>query len=49
MKQYCVVYLSQSGIHYRYRCSDKNKTEAKKMCREYMGVKTSDIVEVYEE
>ena len=49
MKQYCVVYLSPGGIHYRYRCCTKNKREAKRMCRENLGVAYADMVEVYED
>jgi len=49
MKDYVVVYLSDGGIHYRFRCTALNKREAKKMCRECMGVKTADITDCYEE
>lgn len=49
MKQYCVVYLSPGGMHYRYRCSAKNKREAQKFCREAMGVSYEQIVDVEEE
>lgn len=48
-KRYCVVYLSSGGMHYRYRCSAINKKEAKKKCREALGVKNTDITDVYEE
>ena len=46
MKTYCVVYLVD-GIHYRYRCTAKNVTSARKQCRETMLCKNSDITEVY--
>lgn len=49
MKLYCVVYLSPGGMHYRYRCSAKNKRAARKMCRDCMGVTDKEIVEVEEE
>ncbi len=49
MKLYCVVYLSPGGMHYRYRCSAQNKTQAKAMCRRSMGVSNEDIVDVYRE
>ena len=45
-KKYCVVYLSPGGMHYRYRCSAGNKREAKRKCREALGVNNTDIVEV---
>jgi len=47
MKCYCVVYMV-CGTHYRYRCSAENKRDARKMCREYMGVSNSKIVSVEE-
>lgn len=49
MKRYCVVYLSAGGIHYRYRCAANSKGEAKRMCKENIGVKNTDIVDVYTE
>ena len=49
MKFYCVVYLSCGGIHYRFRCTARNKREAKKFCIDCLAVKSKDIVEVYEE
>ena len=49
MKLYCVVYLSPGGIHYRYRCSAKNKREAREMCRKEMFCSDADITDVYEE
>lgn len=48
MKRYVVVYMV-CGIHYRYRCSAKNKREAEKSCIEMMGVTKKDIKETYEE
>ena len=45
-KCYCVVYRVY-GIYYRYRCTAKTKTEAKKYCRE--NVFPEEIIEVYEE
>ena len=48
MKRYCVVYIV-FGIHYRYRCSAKNKREARKYCREAMGITDRQIVDVEEE
>lgn len=49
MKRYIVVYLSEGGIHYRYRCSAKSKWEARKICRTNMGITDKKIIEVYEE
>lgn len=49
MKRYCVVYLSPGGMHYRYRCTAKNKTEARRFCKEDLGVSDKDIVEIYME
>lgn len=49
MKFYCVVYLSEGGMHYRYRCYAKNKREVRKLCRESMGIANKNIVEIYEE
>ena len=49
MKSYCVVYLSAAKLHCRYRCSAKNKREAKVSCCNAMGCRWRDIVEVYEE
>ncbi len=48
MKRYCVVY-KVCGIHYRFRCYAKNKTVARKECKEAMLLSCKDIVEVYEE
>ena len=49
MKEYCVVYLSAGGIHYRFRCSARTKADARKECHNALGVKYRDITEVYEE
>ena len=49
MELYVVVYLSEGGMHYRYRCTARNKSEAKRMCREVLGVKSKNIVETYTE
>lgn len=49
MKQYCVVYLSPGGTHYRFRCTAANKQEARKLCRASLGISNSDITDVYEE
>ena len=48
MKLYCVVYFTDT-FHYRFRCSAKTKTEAKRQCVECLGIKYKDIVEVYTE
>lgn len=48
MKNYCVVYTLY-GIHYRFRGTYSNKWEARKDCREKMGIKNANIIEVYEE
>lgn len=45
---YCVVYLV-CGVHYRYRCKARNKQNARKMCKETIGIEYKDIVEVYRE
>ena len=49
MKFYCVVYLSEGGMHYRYRCYAENKREARKLCRASLGIANKNIVEIYEE
>lgn len=49
MKSYTVVYLSEGGVHYRFRCSAQNKREAKKICKENLGIRQSDITDCYEE
>ena len=46
MKRYCVVYLSAGGMHYRFRCSANSKREAKKICKESLGITDKDIVEI---
>ena len=48
MKNYCVVYKNSFGIHYRFRCSAENKWEARRRCRDYIGIKNSNIVSVEE-
>ena len=47
-KEYIVVYLSAGGMHYNFRCVAKDKRQAKKECRECMGVSNEDITDVYE-
>jgi hypothetical protein len=49
MNLYCVVYLSPGGIHYRFRCSAKDKNQARKICRDYLGITNKEIVEVEKE
>lgn len=49
MKNYIVVYLSAGGMHYNFRCYANNKREAKRECRECMGVSNEDITDVYED
>lgn len=48
MKHYCITYLSEGGIHYQYRCCARSKKEAKKQCREFLGISSNKIVEVVE-
>ena len=48
-KEYIVVYLSAGGMHYNFRCYAKNSRQAKKECRECMGVSNEDITDVYED
>lgn len=48
MKRYCVVYMVY-GTHYRFRGYYSNKREARRDCREAMGISNRDIVEIYEE
>lgn len=45
---FCVVYMVD-GIHYRFRCSAKNKREARQECTKAMGARYKDIVEVINE
>lgn len=49
MERFVVIYLSEGGMHYRYRCTAKNKAEARKMCRLALGISSKSIVEVYGE
>ena len=49
MKKYCVVYLSPGGMHYRFRCVAEGKRQARKLCRDNLGIRDRDIVEVEEE
>lgn len=49
MKRFIVVYLSEGGMHCRYRCSAKSKHEARQICRKCMGISDRLIVDVYEE
>ena len=46
-RRYCVVYLSDYGIHERCRCYAKGKGFAKRMCKEELGIDEEQIVEVY--
>lgn len=48
-KCFIVVYLSPARIHHNFRCYCKTKRQARKLCRDSMGVGNADIVEVYEE
>lgn len=43
---YVVTYLSDSGIHYPYRCFAQNKKDARRQCHIYMGVPCKKMVEV---
>ncbi len=49
MNYYCVVYLSPGRMHYRFWCSAANARQAKKLCKESLGISDEDIVEVYRE
>ena len=46
---YVVVYLSAGGMHYRFRCYANGKREARRECKGALGIKETDIVEVYVE
>lgn len=46
-KDYVVVYLSEGGMHYHFRCSAKNTRQAKRICRDYIGVSNDNITDVY--
>lgn len=48
-KEYCVVYLSAGGIHYRFRCCAENKRQARRYCHDFTGVRYADITDCYEE
>ena len=48
MKDYVVVYLV-GGIHYRFRCTENTKRDARRACHNAMSVKYSDITDCYEE
>ena len=47
MRSYIVVYRV-AGVHYRYRCTAKNKMDARRQCCEAMGITMKDIVSVEE-
>lgn len=49
MRRYVVVYLSEGGMHYRFRCYANGKREVRRACKGALGIKESDIVEVYTE
>ena len=49
MKDDVVVYLSEGGMHYRFRCTAKNKRDARYQCHIGMGVPCKQIVDCYEE
>ena len=49
MKNYCVVYMSKGGMHYRYRCQARNRVQAKAQCIRNMGCTYDDIYDVYVE
>lgn len=49
LKRYCIIYLSEGGMHYRYRCSAKDKREARKIFRMGLGISDKCIVEIEEE
>jgi len=46
LKPYCVVYVV-CGIHYHYRCRAVSSRQAKRYCRECMGVDNEHITDVY--
>lgn len=48
-KEYCVVYLSAGGMHYRFKCCAENKRQARRYCHDCMGVRYADITDCYEE
>lgn len=49
MKIYVVTYLSQYGLHERFRCSAKSKKAARKECVECMGYLCVEVISVEEE
>lgn len=49
MRHYCITYLSEGGMHYQYRCCARSKKEARKQCRESLGISSDKIVDVVEE
>ena len=46
---YVVVYLSSGGMHERFRCKAVNSAQARKKCRQWLGVEREDITDVYRE
>lgn len=48
MNTYCVVYLI-CETHYRYRCNADDKKQARRLCMQHMGVKSTDIVSIEKE
>lgn len=49
MKSYVVTYISAYGFHERFRCTAKNKREARKECKECLNSFCEKITEVEED
>lgn len=49
MKNYVVTYISVNGFHEHFRCTAKNKREAKKECKECLGYFCEKITEIEED
>lgn len=46
LKRYCIVYLSEGGMHYRFRCSAKSRREAREIFKRSLGISEKWIVDI---
>lgn len=46
LKRYCITYLSESGLRYRFRCSAKSRREARKIFELSLGISEKWITDI---
>ena len=46
-RRYIVVYLSEGGMYYNFRCYARTKRDARKQCHGALGVRYADMTDVY--